>query len=60
MKIGTKVRMVNCLEAEEHKGQIWVTRSEPWEMCGSMVVLLEGKRGGFDVSRLEVVKEKSE
>jgi hypothetical protein len=55
MKIGTKVKMVNCLEAKEYGDKIWVTRSEPWEVCGSWVVLLEGKRGGFDVSKLEII-----
>lgn len=55
--IGTKVRMVNCLEAEEHGDKIWITRSEPWECCGSQVVLLKGKSGGFDTSCLEVVQD---
>lgn len=53
--IGTKVRMVNCHEAEKYGDKIWVTRSNPWEMCGSQVVLLEGKSGGFDTGCLEVV-----
>lgn len=53
--IGTKVRMVNCYEAEKHADKVWTTRSAPWEMCGSQVVLLEGKSGGFDTSCLEVV-----
>ena len=52
LPIGTKVRMVNCCEAEEHGDKVWVTRSETWEMCGSQVVLLKGKSGGFDTSRL--------
>ena len=56
LKIGEEVRMVNCLEAEKHKDKIWVTRSEPWGVCGSTVVLLEGKSGGFDVEKLERVK----
>jgi len=54
--IGTKVRMVNCLEAEEAGDKIWTTRSEPWEMCGTQVVLLKGKSGGFDTSCLEVAE----
>ncbi len=55
MKIGTKVIMVNCAEAEKYLGKVWVTRSEPWDCCGSKVVLLEGKSGGFDVSCLKEV-----
>lgn len=57
LKIGDKVKMVNCMEAEIHKDKIWTVRSEPWEMCGSEVVLLEGKSGGFDTERLERVEE---
>lgn len=57
--IGTKVRMVNCCEAEKYGDKVWTTRSEPWEMCGSQVVLLEGKSGGFDTSCLEVVKNEA-
>ena len=55
--IGTKVRMVNCYEARKHGEKVWVTRSAPWEMCGSQVVRLEGYAGGFDTSCLEVVQE---
>lgn len=57
MKIGTKVRMVNCLEAETHKDKVWTTQSEPWDLCGTQVVLLVGKSGGFDVNCLEIVEE---
>jgi len=57
MPIGTKVRMVNCLEAERYKDKIWTTRSEPWMLCGSEVVLLEGKAGGFATEFLEIVEE---
>lgn len=53
MKIGTKVQMVNCAEAEIYKNRIWVTRSEPWRLgCGEWVVLLEGYSGGFALKYL--------
>lgn len=55
--IGTRVRMVNCPEAKKYGDKVWTTRSDPWEMCGSQVVLLEGYRGGFDTSCLEVVRD---
>jgi hypothetical protein len=57
--IGTKVRMVNCLEAENPKNQhVWITRSEPWQLGhGAWVVSLEGKAGGFDVTKLELAEE---
>jgi hypothetical protein len=49
--------MVNCLEATNHEYQHdWVTASEPWELCGSWVVLLEGFRGGFSLDKLEKVE----
>ena len=54
---GTKVRMVNCYEARKHGDKVWTTRGEPWNMCGSQVVRLEGYVGGFDTSCLEVVPE---
>jgi hypothetical protein len=58
MKIGTKVKMVNCYEARKNPNKIWTTRSEPWELGhGQKVVLLEGKTGGFSVDCLEEVKE---
>jgi hypothetical protein len=54
--IGTKVRMVNCLEATNPEYQHdWVTAGEPWELCGSWVVLLEGFRGGFSLDKLVLV-----
>jgi len=56
MKIGTKVKMVKCLEAEKYKDRIWITKSEPWKVGSSLVVLLEGYSGGFAVEFLEIVK----
>jgi hypothetical protein len=53
--VGTKVRMVNCLEAENPEYQHdWVTKSEPWKASGSWLVLLEGFRGGFSLDKLEL------
>lgn len=60
MKIGTKVIMKNCAEAEKYAGKVWTTRSETWECCGSEVVLLEGKSGGFAIKHLEIVEEVEE
>lgn len=57
MKIGTKVIMKNCAEVEKYAGRIWTTRSEPWDCCGTEVVLLEGKAGGFATDCLEIVEE---
>lgn len=57
MKIGDKVKMVNCLEADKHPGKVWAVRSNPWDLCGSQVVLLEGLSGGFAVDCLEPTED---
>ena len=58
MKIGTKVKMVNCMEADKYVGRIWVTRSNPWKLGhGAEVVLLEGFSGGFSTACLQIVEE---
>ena len=57
LKPGDSVRMVNCYEAElsKNKDKVWRVRSEPWELCGAEVVLLEGKSGGFATCYLEKI-----
>ncbi|MCG3724814.1 hypothetical protein [Vibrio cincinnatiensis] len=50
--IGQKVKyfpllsVVNCF----HIGEV---RSEPWEVCGEIVVSITGKSGGLSVEHLE-------
>lgn len=57
MKIGDKVVMNNKYRvSEENKGKVWTVRSEPWECCGTLVVLLEGKSGGYAVDGLDIVE----
>ncbi len=58
LKPGDKVIMVNCYEArlEKYKDKIWTVSSEPWDLCGSEVVKLEGKSGGFATKFLERVE----
>ncbi|WP_312443266.1 hypothetical protein [Lacrimispora sp.] len=41
--------------AEKNKGKEFVVRSEPWDLCGTECVLLEGYRGGYAVDGLTVV-----
>jgi len=59
IEVGTKVKMVNCLEAEKYKDCIWEVASEPWKVGGKWVVLLDRYSGGFAVENLEAVKEVS-
>lgn len=58
LKPGDQVVMVNCFEAksEENKDKIWLVTTEPWDVCGSEVVKLEGKRGGFATKCLRKVE----
>ena len=58
MKIGDRVVMNNKYHVnEKNKGKVWTVRSEPWECCGTHVVLLEGKSGGYAVDGLDSVEE---
>jgi len=54
---GDKVVMHTCSEStiDKYKDKVWVVRSEPWDLCGSEVVLLEGKSGGFATEFLKKV-----
>jgi len=55
LKPGDRVVMHTCLEArsEKNKDKIWTVNSEPWDLCGSEVVLLDGFRGGFATEYLK-------
>lgn len=56
LKIGDKVCMVNCTEAEEYKDKIFEVQSEPWKLGhGREVVLISGICGGFAVDCLKKV-----
>ena len=61
LKPGDKVVMNgNYHVSEENRGKVWRVRSEPWLCCGTLVVLLEGKSGGYSVDGLDLVKEAGE
>ena len=50
MKPGDKVVMNNkYYVSAENKSRIWTVASEPWMCCGTLVVKLEGKSGGYAV-----------
>jgi hypothetical protein len=56
LEIGSRVKMVNCLEAEKYGDRVWITSSEPWQIGGgAWLVLLEGCRGGFAVKFLKKI-----
>lgn len=56
LKPGDKVVMNDrYYVSEENKGKVWTVQSEPWNCCGTMVVKLEGKSGGYAVDGLYLV-----
>ena len=58
LKIGDKVVMNDKYRVnEQNKGRVWIVRSEPWDCCGSLVVLLEGYSSGYAVDGLDIVQE---
>lgn len=56
-EIGSKVVMVNCSESEKYGERVWIIRSEAWDMCGSVIILLKGYSGGFNVNNLMEVSD---
>ncbi len=57
MKISEKVVMNNkYYVADKNKNKVWKICSEPWECGGTLVVLLEGKSGGYAVDGLDIVE----
>ena len=58
LKPGDKVVMNNNYHVSEaHKGKVWTVRTEPWMCCGTLVVGLVGKSGGYAVDGLDFVKK---
>lgn len=54
--VGTTVVMVKCGEADNHKDQVFKTRSTPWMLEGhTPVVMLEGYCGCFGTKFLQEV-----
>ena len=61
LKSGDKVRMNDKYHvSEENKNKIWMVVSEPWTCCGTLVVRLQGKTGGYAVDGLDLVLEEEE
>lgn len=58
MKNGDRVIMNNKYRvSERNKEKVFVVRSEPWDLCGTECVLLEGYRGGYAVDGLTLVDQ---
>ncbi len=53
IKIGNKVIMNdNYVVADKNKGVEFVVRSEPFNLCGTVCVMLENYRGGYALDGL--------
>ena len=56
IKVGDKVVMNNKYRvSEKNKDVEWIVRSEPFNLCGTKCVLLEGFRGGYALDGLTKV-----
>ena len=56
LKIGDKVVMNdNYYVSEADKGKIFTVRSEPWMLCGTEVIKISDKAGGYAVDGLTKV-----
>ena len=54
--IGDKVVMNDRYHVpEQNKGKVFIVKSEPWNVCGTEVVRLEGYSGGYAVDGLTKV-----
>lgn len=61
LKIGDKVVMNDKYHVSaESKGKVLTVESEPWECCGTTVVKLEGKAGGYAVDGLDLIRKRDE
>lgn len=52
--VGAKVKYFPLLRDKStfHEGEV---RSEPWVVCGCVVISVTGKAGGLDVEHLELM-----
>lgn len=58
LKPGDKVVMNDRYHVSpENRDKVWTVKSEPWNCCGTMVVKLEGKAGGYAADGLDLVED---
>lgn len=58
IKKGSKVKMNDKYRvSEKNKDKVFTVASEPWNLCGTMVVKLEGISGGYALDGLEEVQD---
>lgn len=60
LKIGDKVIMNDKYRvADRNKGVVFTVKSEPWNCCGTQVVLLDNYRGGYAVDGLSLIESEA-
>lgn len=54
---GDKVVMHTCSAAslDKYKDKVFICTSEPWDLCSSEVIMIDGVRGGFATEYLRKV-----
>lgn len=57
LKAGEQVVMYTCSESRKYPDRVWTTRSDPWDLCGLEVIMLEGFSGGFATEYLKRVTD---
>lgn len=58
IKKGSKVKMNDKYRvSEKNRDKVFTVVSEPWNLCGTMVVKLEGISGGYALDGLEEVQD---
>ena len=56
IEVGSKVKMNDKYRVSaKNKDKVFTVVSEPWNLCGTMVVKLEGISGGYALDGLEEV-----
>jgi hypothetical protein len=58
--VGTAVRYYPVVPCGEDDFEDSVIRSAPWGLCGRPVVMIDGRRGGVDVSHLALINPKKD
>ena len=56
IRVGDTVKIFNCFEADKYEGKTFKVTSEPFQLCGTWCVKIEGK-GAWDIAALEKVEQ---
>ena len=58
IEVGSKVKMNDKYRVSaKNKDKVFTVASEPWNLCGTTVVKLEGVAGGYALDGLDEVQD---